>query len=213
MFYIYCFEPCAYLCLQYKHFREYLNFLSVLVGINSNRLEISVAVCVGPIYVTKVLTLSLSLGFHASYKLNMICLARVFSALSCCYVDLEKYYEDIQKLVSSRLSYLFPDLIPIDASKPLLKLTALFDLGNAATTMYIATLDDDAEKEVIVKFTARYNETAHRLLANAQPALRLYFCGRVVGDLYMIVMDRVFGKSSGSSKRTKHQFLRSLRRR
>ena len=109
MFYIYCFEPCAYLCLQYKHFREYLNFLSVLVGINSNRLEISVAVYVGPIYVTKLPTLSLSLGFHASYKLNMICLDRVFSALSRYCVDLEKYYEDIKNLAASRLSYLFPD--------------------------------------------------------------------------------------------------------
>ena len=60
--------------------------------------------------------------------------------------------------------------------------------------MYIATLDD-TNQEVIVKFTVRYNEAAHRLLAGAQLAPKLHFCGRVVGDLYMIVMDRVGGKS------------------
>jgi hypothetical protein len=41
----------------------------------------------------------------------------------------------------------------------------------------------------------RYNEAAHRLIAGAQLAPRLHFCGRVVGDLYMIVMDRVDGTS------------------
>lgn len=96
----------------------------------------------------------------------------------------------------------------IDAFKPLPKLTYrqffsragqptsdLMDLGNAATVMYIATLDDDADQEVIVKFTARYNEVAHRLLAEARLAPRLHYCGRVVGDLYMVVMDRIDGRS------------------
>ena len=60
--------------------------------------------------------------------------------------------------------------------------------------MYIATLDG-TNKEVIVKFTARYNEKAHRILASAGFAPKLHFCGRVVGGLYMVVMDRVDGKS------------------
>ena len=59
--------------------------------------------------------------------------------------------------------------------------------------MYTATLDTDCE--VIVKFTARYNEAAHRILADAQLAPTLHFCEHVIGDLYMVVMDRVVGKS------------------
>ena len=59
--------------------------------------------------------------------------------------------------------------------------------------MYIATLGDT--NEVIVKFTARYNEVAHRLLADADLAPKLHFCERVIGDLYMVVMDRVDGTS------------------
>jgi RIO-like serine/threonine protein kinase len=60
--------------------------------------------------------------------------------------------------------------------------------------MYIATLSD-TNKEVIVKFTARYNKVAHRLLADADFAPKLYFCEPVIGDLYMVVMDRVDGMS------------------
>ncbi len=196
----------AYLSLQYKRFREYCNFPIVLVGVTANRLEISVAVCVGPIYVSKLRTLDLSLGFHASD--NIICLARVFGALSRCRVDLTKYYDGVSSLASPspRLSCLYPNPIPLDPCKALPKLTyrqflsrghpisALVDLGNVCTTMYTATLND-TNQEVIVKFTARYNEAAHRLLAEARLAPRLHFCGRIVGELYMVVMDRVDGKS------------------
>jgi hypothetical protein len=167
----------VYLSLQYRCFREYCNFPIVLVGATANRLEISVAVCVGPIYVTKLLSLDLSLGFHASD--NIIRLARVFGALSHCRIDRTKYYDGIRRSASLRLHCLYPSPTPDDPSKALPKLTyrqflsrtgqpisALVDLGNVCTTMYAATLDD-TNQEVIVKFTARYNEAAHRLLAQA----------------------------------------------
>lgn len=63
----------------------------------------------------------------------------------------------------------------------------LVDLGDATTTIYIATLNG-TDREVIVKFTARYNEMAHRILADAEFAPKLHFCGRFVGGLYMAVM-------------------------
>jgi len=68
------------------------------------------------------------------------------------------------------------------------------DPGNATTTMYIATLSD-TDQEVIVKFTAHYNLEAHRLLAKVGFVLTLRFCECVIGDLYMVVMDCVDGKS------------------
>jgi hypothetical protein len=60
--------------------------------------------------------------------------------------------------------------------------------------MYTATLSDTNE-EVIVKFTARYSEMAHRILAEVELALRLHFCQHVIGNLYMVVMEHVDGKS------------------
>lgn len=60
------------------------------------------------------------------------------------------------------------------------------------TAMYTATLGDQG---VIVKFTPRYNAEAHFLLAKAGLALTLHLCERVIGDLYMVVMDHVDEKS------------------
>ena len=186
-------------------FREFCNFPIVFVGATANRLEISVAVCVGPIYVTKLLTLDLSLGFHGSD--NIIRLARVFGVLSRCRADLKIYYDRVRNLDFPRLSCLYPNPTPLEPSKALPQLTynqflsragkptsALVDLGDATTVMYIATLGD-ANEEVIVKFTARYSEVAHCLLAMTGLAPRLHFCERVIGDLYMVVMELVDGKS------------------
>jgi hypothetical protein len=90
--------------LQYKHFREYSNFPIVLVGATANRLEISIAVCMGSIYVSKLLVLDLSLRFHASD--NIIRLARIFKALAHCRVDLRKYYDRVAKFLPPKLSCL-----------------------------------------------------------------------------------------------------------
>ena len=94
------------LCLQFKRFLELCNFPIVLVGATANRLEIYVAVCVGSIYVSELLTLDLSLGFHASD--NTICLARVSEVLSDCRKALQRYYGEVGRLMSPRLSCLFP---------------------------------------------------------------------------------------------------------
>jgi hypothetical protein len=197
-------NPIAYFFLQYKPYREYSNFPIVLIGVTANRLEISIAVCVGAIYVSKLLTLDLSSGFHASN--NIVCLARVFRVLSICRVDLQTYYDEVNSLAHPKLSCLYPNPTPANPSEPLPKLvyrhflsrvgqptSTLLDLGTTTTAMYIATLDN--RQEVVVKFTTRYNEDAHRLLVGHQLAPTLHFCGRVVGDLYMVVMDRVDGKS------------------
>ena len=172
--------------MQFKRFQEFCNFPIILVGATANHLEISVDVCVGPIYVTKLLMLNLSLGFHASD--NITRLARVFWALSHCQADLKTYYDGVRNLDSPRLSCLYPNPTPVDPSKALPKLTyqqflsragqptsALVDLGNATSVMYTATLSD-TNQDIIVKFTARYNEVAHRLLTEAELAPRLHFC-------------------------------------
>jgi serine/threonine protein kinase len=201
--------------LQCKAFWEYCNFPSVLIGITANRLEIAIAVCVGSIYVTKLLMLDLSLDFHASD--NIICLARVFKVLRHHQLDLKEYYRSIKTLLAAppTLSCLFPSPTLIDPSIPMPKLTyreflardgrpmpEILDLGSTTTAMYTAILDDTKEK-VIVKFTARYNEKVHRLLAEAQLAPKLHFCERVIGDLYMVVMEYVEGKSVWQLRREK----------
>jgi len=96
-----------------------------------------------------------------------------------------------------KLSCLFPNPTLIDLSKPMPKLTYrkfffsragqptpdILDLGSHHTAMYTATLDDTNE-EVIVKFTARYNEAAHRLLAKKFNLPRTYTSVGVVVVTY-----------------------------
>ncbi|KAJ3510653.1 hypothetical protein NLJ89_g4547 [Agrocybe chaxingu] len=149
---------------KYERFRGSCNFPIVLIGATANRLEISVAVCVGHIYVTKLLTLDLSLGFHCSD--NVIRLARVFNVLSSCRTYLENYYHKVSKLEAPRLS----------AGQPT---SALVDLGNTTSALYIATLGDTDQEAI------------------------LHFCERVIGDLFMVVMDRVDGKSIWQLQRDK----------
>jgi hypothetical protein len=109
-------NPIAYLGLQYKPFRGYSNFPIVLVGATANRLEICIAVCVGPIYVSKLLALDLSLGFHASD--NIVRLARVFQALSLCCKHLQMYYDGVSNSAPPKLSCLYPNPTPADLSNP-----------------------------------------------------------------------------------------------
>ncbi|KAG5651027.1 hypothetical protein H0H81_010155 [Sphagnurus paluster] len=70
---------------KYKPFRDFCNFPTVLLGIAENRIDTSMAVCIGEIHVTKLLTLDVIVGFLASD--NIIHLARVFKALfSAMYI-------------------------------------------------------------------------------------------------------------------------------
>lgn len=152
-----------------------------------------------------MLTLDTTSGFLVSD--NCVRLARVFVALSSCRNDLICYYDQVKQRKEPKFSCLFPNPTAVDPSDVLPDLTynqflsragqpssVLVDLGNTTTAMYIATLNG-TNKEVVVKFTSRYNETAHRNLAEAGFAPKLHFCARVVGSLYMVIMDRVDGKS------------------
>ena len=167
---------------------------------------------------TKLLTLDLSLGFHASD--NIIRLARVFGALSRCRLDLRNYYDGVSNLTSPRLSCLYPNPTLVDRSKTLPALTfrrflsragrptsALADLGNATTSMYIAILGD-TNKEVIVKFTARYNEVASSPARRRRPCPQNYTSVSIslatyTWSLWTMSMGRLFGSSS----KTKNLFL------
>jgi hypothetical protein len=72
--------------------------------------------------------------------------------------------------------------------------------------MYIATLSD-TNKEVIVKFTARYNEVAHRLLADADLAPNYTSVSASLATYTWSLWTVSMGRPFGSSKKTKNLFL------
>lgn len=66
------------------------------------------------------------------------------------------------------------------------------DEENERHMIYLAKRSiGSAEETVLVKFTPEYHEAAHRLLASQKPPLApaLHSCTRVIGDLYMVVME------------------------
>ena len=78
---------------------------------------------------------------------------------------------------------------------------SVVDEDNERHGMYLARMPNGASNEtVLVKFSAKYHEGAHRLLASADPPLAptLHFCTHVLGDMYMVVMEYI-PKSKGQS--------------
>lgn len=170
----------------------------VLIGIAGSRLEISIAIYVGAIFVSDLVTINLSRGFHGSD--TTIRLARIFKALASCLQDLKSYYERIPTSSPSDYSFLYPHPItanetalpPIKYDKYLglngLPIETVPDLGERSTAVYTGSFNGD---KVLIKFTHRYNKKAHTLLAGAGLAPRLHFCNPIVGNLLMIVMDYI----------------------
>ncbi|KAF8727267.1 hypothetical protein AX14_007435 [Amanita brunnescens Koide BX004] len=168
---------------KFMRFREFCNFPIVFIGATANRLEISVAGFMVP---TTSSAWLVSLGpCHAvaqiSKSTTIVSETWTFPN-SLVYIPTQHH---------SILPKHCPNL-PTNGFCP--EVVSPPQLGDATTVIYTATLGD-ADEEVIVKFTARYSEVAHRLLAMAGLAPRLHSCDRVIGDLYMVVMERVDGKS------------------
>ena len=69
---------------------------------------------------------------------------------------------------------------------------SLIDDNNERHGMYLARMQIDTSNQVVlVKFAAKYNEEAHRLLAGNNLAPALHFCARVIGGMYMVVMEYI----------------------
>jgi len=78
---------------------------------------------------------------------------------------------------------------------------AVVNEANKHHALYLAEMVIGTSKRVVlVKFSAKYHEDAHRLLAGANPPLApaLHFCTRVIGDMCMVGMEYV-PKSEGQS--------------
>ncbi|KAH9967806.1 hypothetical protein BJV74DRAFT_889948 [Russula compacta] len=63
--------------------------------------------------------------------------------------------------------------------------------------------DGSQESDAVVKFTSSYHEEAHKLRAENYSAPKLYACHRAIGNLFMLVMERIKGKNMKAHKLTK----------
>ena len=183
-------------------------------------LEISIAVCLETVVVNEILSLSMRDNiFRGKLKQK---LARVALALQDCSNGLDKYYSQLTG-EGMRSSYFpSPTLVPSVGSEPLTK--AAFDASSAFRglkilghlsgkneimeptptpkpvdmrhNLFLATLlgDNEPPAEAVVKPVKRYNKEAHEHLADKGLAPKLFLCQHIIGNLIVVVTERVRGK-------------------
>ncbi|KAF6743657.1 hypothetical protein DFP72DRAFT_1020092 [Ephemerocybe angulata] len=191
---------------RYDPHRGWCNFPTVLIGLAGARIQVSIAVYIGALFISDLWTVDLAAGVHASA--TTIQLARTFGAISMCCRELEAYFNRGRIHPSSQfdISFLYPHPIATDGTLiPSIKydkylgldgspVETLSDLGQRHTVLYTGFLDDG--KPVVIKFMPFYNEDAHTLLAEAGLAPQLHFCNPIVGDLVMVVMEDIRGAAT-----------------
>ena len=187
---------------------QYLPFISqstlpvVILTMTGNCLAISTALYTTAIYVDKLLSIDLHLGVHGSE--NVVRLARIFMAVRGCVERLGVRYGELEAAERHKINpdvmYPNPTADPPDAEIPQLRFFAKVDRmkGTALDTIdqgynesHGIYLAEEDSRIVLVKFTPTYNEEAHRLLARHSLAPALHHCARVIGGMYMVVMDYI----------------------
>ena len=207
--------PLTFIDLQYESFVRRSNCPVVLVGMMGTRLEISTAIFTDGIYVDKLVSQELYLD--AWQSLAVLRLGRTFKAVSLAAAELRNYYDtfyDNPNPAPTR-AHLFPDPLPIDEGTDIPRLTYMGKLSHLGETIIILRekkrleLEEDPERpyalyrakmirdepegevDVVVKFTAFYNDRAHQILAENGLAPALHFFAPLVGGMNMVVMDYI----------------------
>lgn len=173
------------------------------------RIEISTAIYIGGVYADKLIAQELYIdAFQANSVLR---LGRMCRALRLCYNDLKEYYRTLNVKATPTTRHLYPNPLPAEGYDPVPALTYLCKLSHGGIcipviqegsneqedterpyAIYRAKMtNSDGELDVVVKFTATYNEKAHQLLVTKQLAPRLHYFARLVGGHCMVVTDYV----------------------
>ena len=174
-----------------------------------NNLVISTAIFTNAIYADELLSIELHLGTHG--PANILHIARVSMAINKTARQLHELYRGLLVDPLSQTGALWPNptVDPPQSTERLPELeffsrvnradgteVFLVDENNEGHAIYLARMrtgTSDNRDVVFVKFAVNYHEGAHRLLAEQNPPLApaLYFCARVIGDMYMVVMEYI----------------------
>ncbi|KAF9787382.1 hypothetical protein BJ322DRAFT_1107440 [Thelephora terrestris] len=193
------------------------NFPVILLAIAGDRLVVSTAIFTDSVYANELFTMTLRLSTHFADDVSRV--ACLFMAVKQCITQLRKLYKNLilnaEGVPPARVLWPNPTADPsvpngtermkelhleffskLDRQgKPIINQGGLND-EDKQHPMYLATMraEDDSEATVVlVKFATKYNEGAHRLLASQTPPLAptLHACVRVIGDMFMVVMQYV----------------------
>ncbi|KAK7056505.1 hypothetical protein VNI00_003061 [Paramarasmius palmivorus] len=195
------------------HFRRRSNCPSILLYLAGTQLHVSTAVFTDAVHVEALYSENLHGG--SDFDDRLLRLARALQAVKTAFDGLSTFYAELEQAAPPLDgTHLLPR--PVQASAPhaevadslglrfLYKLSRVGDeIGdskaerdqNTSHAVYVALSSGPSipAGQVIVKFAMRYNVEAHKLLANAGLAPKLYHHVPVLGGYTMIVMERVVG--------------------
>jgi hypothetical protein len=174
---------------------------------------VSAAIFTDSIYADELFSTNLHLRSHGSD--NVLRVARVFMAINRCTDRLRALYAGFRTNTDPTppAKVLWPNPTPdppvfVKATQELEFFTkvdrllgtpinqTVIDEENKRHAMYLARMkseDGTSTTDVFVKFATKYNADVHRLLASHNPPLApaLYSCTRVIGDMFMVVMQYI----------------------
>jgi len=174
---------------------------------------VSTAIFTDSIYADELVSIELHFGSHAPN--NVLRVARVFMAINECTERLRRLYRNLGAGASTtplgKVLWPSPTVDPTESTEGIPHLEffskvdrlrgtpinqTTIDEENKRHAIYLArmwTEDGASTVDVLVKFAVKYNATAHRLLASHDPPLApaLYSCKRVIGDMFMVIMEYI----------------------
>ena len=158
---------------------------------------------------------SMGLHFRSNASDNVLRVARTFMAINRCTERLRGLYRNLERSIgtipAAKVMWPNPTVDPSEPVEGAEELEFFSKVDRLLGTPINQTPIDEANKrhgiylarmrtggsastmDVLVKFTAKYNAAAHRLLANHDPPLAppLYSCKRVIGEVFMVVMQYI----------------------
>jgi len=181
---------------------------------------VSAAIFTDSVYADELVSIKLHFGSHASD--NVLHVARVFMTINKCTERLRRLYRNLKQSANTiplgKVLWPSPTVDPADSVQGIPELeffskvdrllgtpinqTAI-DEENKRHAIYLARMRTEGgapTTDVLVKFAVKYNAAAHRLLASHDPPLApaLYSCKRVIGDMFMVIMEYI-PNSKGAS--------------
>ncbi|KAI0000814.1 hypothetical protein BJV74DRAFT_882649 [Russula compacta] len=178
-----------------KFFRSTL-FPVILIGLNGHSLEISTVLTLERIVVNQLLILDLRDGFGRSSMVRR--LVRIASALAECGSRLEEQYKQVMQQGSSadRCRPCFPQPTldprsPSSSSLPVLTYKKRLNDRNESFQIRDNPSPQDLRSLFVARLVVDDGSEEPDVVVNAE----LYACHRVIGNLFMVVMERVKGKN------------------
>ncbi|KAI0339191.1 hypothetical protein BDW22DRAFT_1431805 [Trametopsis cervina] len=144
-------------------------------------------------------------GGHQYIRRHIEHIAKHFDVVRCALHRLRKYYQGVvpRSKEQQDLTRFFPNPTRLDSKPPLADLVyeRRINFGEEhneyTCSMWRALYKG---QPALVKFAERYSVRAHRILADHEPAMapKLYFAEKLLGGVWMIVMEFLGGYSAAA---------------